>query len=68
VCEYRQRATGSGSGRIALEGQAVEVVADLDGQDREVAADDRDTICVLHGAHVVAGLVAADRDALPGKS
>ncbi len=62
--ENRDRPAGTTPGRLVLERKPIEIEADLRSEHREVAADRRDTVGVLNGADVVAGLVAADRDRL----
>ena len=62
--ENGDRTTGTTPGRLALEREAVEVVADLGSDDREVASHHSDTVGVLDGADVVSRLVAANGDRL----
>ena len=62
--ENRDRAPGSAPSHVTFEREPVEVEADLRRHVRAIAADDRDAVRVLDVAHVVARLVAADRDVL----
>ena len=64
VREHRDRTSGAAPRHVVVEREPVQVVADLGRHDRQVASDGCDTVRVLHGTDVVAGLVTADRDGL----
>src|SRR5688572_19158216 len=66
VREHGNRPARAAPGHIAVEGQAVEVMADLGSQDREIPVQGRDAVGVLDGTDVVACFVATDRDGLLG--
>ncbi len=60
VGEHGDRPSRPTSGRLVLEGEPIEVVADLRSQDRQLSANESDAVGVLHGADVVTRLVATD--------
>jgi hypothetical protein len=66
VREDGERAGGLARPHLAVEREAVEVLAPLGRQVCELAADRGDAVRVLHCADERAGLVAPDPHRLPG--